>query len=188
MARVLVAYGTRHGKAAQLARRVADRLSEAGHDVAAVDLRSRRKVTPSAYDAVVVGASVHAGGFEHEVKRWVRDRRRDLAARPNAFFTVSLTSSDHDCEHDVLMQGIIDRFTRSTGWHPDDVDRFAGALSYSKYNAVVRWMMKRIVRREGHPEYTDTSHDYDFTDYAQVDAFARRFAHRIAAACRRNSA
>jgi hypothetical protein len=35
--------------------------------------------------------------------------------------------------------------------------------------------MKGIVRRGGHPEYTDTSRDYDLTDYAQVDAFARRF-------------
>ena len=38
-----------------------------------------------------------------------------------------------------------------------------------KYNLLVRFFMKRIARAQGAP--TDTSHDYEFTDWAAVDRF-----------------
>jgi menaquinone-dependent protoporphyrinogen oxidase len=174
-----VAYGTRHGKSAQLARRIADRMHEAGHDVSTVDLRADRNASLTGYEAVVVGASVHGASFEREVRQWVTHHRDEIAARPNAFFTVSLTSVDHDPEHRERMREMLSKFYKATGWRPQDVATFAGALVYSKYNPLLRWVMKGIVRREGHPEFTDMSHDYDFTDYAQVDAFARRFTHRL---------
>jgi menaquinone-dependent protoporphyrinogen oxidase len=86
------------------------------------------------------------------------------------------------------MRDMLNRFYEATEWRPQDVGTFAGALVYSKYNPILRWVMKKIVRKEGHPEYTDASRDYDFTDYAQVDAFARRFVHRINANAAKNSA
>jgi menaquinone-dependent protoporphyrinogen IX oxidase len=42
MTRVLVAYGTRHGKAAQLAQRIVDRMREAGLDARAINVREKR--------------------------------------------------------------------------------------------------------------------------------------------------
>ena len=45
----------------------------------------------------------------------------------------------------------------------------AGALAYSQYNFLVKLVMKGIARRAGAP--TDTSRDYEFTDWPAVDAF-----------------
>jgi menaquinone-dependent protoporphyrinogen oxidase len=179
VARVLIAYGTRQGKAAQLAERIADRLREAGQDVTNVDLRSRGDTSPADYDAVIVGGSVHAVGYEREVRRWVAERRDELESRPSAFYSVSLTAADRDVRHDVRGQEMINSFTAATGWLPDRVEIFAGALTYSKYNPAMRWIMRRMVRRREHGRYTDTSRDYDFTDYERVDAFAREFAQSI---------
>jgi menaquinone-dependent protoporphyrinogen oxidase len=50
----------------------------------------------------------------------------------------------------------------------------AGALPYTRYNFLVRFLMKRIARKAGGP--TDTSRDYDFTDWAALDRFAAAFA------------
>jgi menaquinone-dependent protoporphyrinogen oxidase len=179
MARVLIAYGTRQGKAAEIAQRVAERIREAGHDVTTLDLRTRPEPSPMQYDAVIVGASAHPRGFEREVRRWVARRREELAARPNAFFAVSLTAAGREVKHDLRGQGLVNQFTESTGWLPDRVEMFAGALVYSRYNPLLRWVMKLIVRKQEHGRYTDTSRDYDFTDYEQVDAFAREFAASI---------
>jgi menaquinone-dependent protoporphyrinogen oxidase len=59
----------------------------------------------------------------------------------------------------------------------------AGALLYTHYNFFIRWMMKRIVATAGGD--TDTSRDYEYTDWNDVRAFARDFgasvAHRHAA-------
>jgi menaquinone-dependent protoporphyrinogen oxidase len=50
----------------------------------------------------------------------------------------------------------------------------AGALRYTKYNFFVRWMMKRIVAAAGGD--TDTSRDYEYTDWQDLRAFADRFS------------
>jgi len=60
---------------------------------------------------------------------------------------------------------------RKTGWHPARVELVAGALPYSKYNFLIRYVMRRIAAKEGGD--TDTSHDYEYTDWEAVDRFAR---------------
>jgi menaquinone-dependent protoporphyrinogen oxidase len=64
---------------------------------------------------------------------------------------------------------MIDVFIQETGWTPARALAVAGALAYSQYNFLVRFVMKRIARRAGAP--TDTSHDYEFTDWATLDRF-----------------
>ena len=180
MARILLVYGTRQSHTADIATRIATKFRGAGHQV---DLRNLRTAPASAagYDAVVVGASVHAQKYEPEVRRWVRANAPDFATRPNAFFSVCLASANDDERSNAEVNQVIDRFVDETGWHPARVERFAGALVYSKYNWFLRRVMRRIVRKESSGRYTDMSRDYDLTDYARVDAFASEFAQQLAA-------
>ena len=67
-----------------------------------------------------------------------------------------------------------ERFLAATGWHPTIARSFAGGLAYTRYRPWIRWVMKRISRRTGLP--TDTSRDYEFTDWQAVAQFARQFA------------
>ena len=60
-------------------------------------------------------------------------------------------------------------FTKKTGWRPERVLPVAGALMYSKYNVVVRWIMKRIAHKAGFDG--PTSRDYEFTNWPAVDRF-----------------
>ena len=72
---------------------------------------------------------------------------------------------------------MIDAFLGDTGWHPCRTSAVAGALVYSKYNFVVRYIMKRIARQAGGD--TDTSKDYVYTDWKRLDEFVDR-AERVA--------
>lgn len=49
--------------------------------------------------------------------------------------------------------------------------RFAGAVPFTKYNVLLRFVMKRIQRKAGHS--TDTSRDHVYTDWTAVEGFAR---------------
>jgi len=49
--------------------------------------------------------------------------------------------------------------------------RVAGALAYSKYNFLVKLAMKQIARHNG--ASTDTSRDWEFTDWQAIDGFVR---------------
>jgi menaquinone-dependent protoporphyrinogen oxidase len=48
----------------------------------------------------------------------------------------------------------------------------AGALRYSRYPLPLRWFMRRIAKQAGGD--TDTSRDYEYTDWGRVDDYARR--------------
>jgi hypothetical protein len=56
----------------------------------------------------------------------------------------------------------------------------AGALLYSKYNPLVRFVMKRIAKEAG--AATDTSRDYEYTDWVGLDRFVVELAEAFAAA------
>ena len=65
------------------------------------------------------------------------------------------------------------RFVSASGWQPGITRPVPGALLYTRYNPVKRWMMKRIVRKAGGD--TDTTRDYEYTDWNELRAFADEF-------------
>jgi menaquinone-dependent protoporphyrinogen oxidase len=170
--KAVVFYATREGQARRVAERVAADLRARQTGVDVFDVRTlppRIDWTP--YDFACVVASVHA-------VRFVTDYRNELQ-RAGAVF-LSLTLSEAGVEDPAKprelreqsradVQRMIDVFLAETGWRPERILPVAGALAYSKYNMFIRFVMKRIARKAGAP--TDTSRDYEFTDWAAIDRF-----------------
>jgi len=77
-----------------------------------------------------------------------------------------------------LVRRDVEDFARTTGWQPGATASFAGALRYSLYNPLIRLLMRLIVGMAGGE--TDTSRDYEYTDWAAVERFARQIFARIA--------
>jgi menaquinone-dependent protoporphyrinogen oxidase len=77
-------------------------------------------------------------------------------------------------------EAIPQRFLDGVHWHPAIVKIVAGALLYTHYNFFIRWVMKRIVASAGGD--TDTSKDYEYTDWNDVRAFAAEFGRRLSRA------
>jgi len=183
MSEILIAYGTRQGHTEKIARRIAKQIRAVGRHVDLVDVKRAPEL--DGYDAVIVGASVHARGFEPEVRRWTKKHRYEIQRIPNAFFSVSLTAANDDAKSKAEIGSMVDTFLKEADWRPRQVANFAGALLYTQYNWVLRRVMRRIVRKESGGQYQDMSLDYDLTDYEQVDAFAQKFADRLTAAAER---
>ena len=59
---------------------------------------------------------------------------------------------------------MIEVFLRETGWHPTVIRAVAGALLYTKYSFLLRFVMKRIARKEG-----------AYTDWEGLDHFVTAF-------------
>jgi menaquinone-dependent protoporphyrinogen oxidase len=129
---------------------------------------------------VIVGASIHAGHHQREVIEWAGRHRTSLGMRPSAFFSVCLTAADDTEESRVATRGYLDSVVEATGWTPDRMVTFAGALQYLEYDFATRLVIRLMMRKGGHP--TDTSRDHDFTDWDAVEGFAREFAARLAPA------
>lgn len=175
MAEILVVYGSSEGQTEKVSNRIVEVFEGRGHDATAVGVED---VTPDttldAFDAILVGSSIHLGKHAKKVYSFVRENVEILDARPNAFFQVSLSSARDDEEHQAEAAGYIDEFVEATGWHPDRIAMFGGALRYSEYGFLTRIMMKRIAKDATGD--TDTSRDYEYTDWDEVEAFAADFA------------
>src|SRR5262245_41519550 len=179
MSAILIVYGSAHGQTERVARRIASALTESGHAVTILKGdRLPPDLTLGAYDGFVVAGSVRVGRYHPYLSTFVRDHVTRLNAAPSAFASVCGAAGGGP-EGMKAAQGYIDRFLQQTGWGPWLVRSFAGELAYTRYNPVTRWIMKMISRRTGGP--TDTSRDYDFTDWPAVDRFGNELARMFAA-------
>jgi menaquinone-dependent protoporphyrinogen oxidase len=175
MSSVLLLYGTSEGQTEKIAHHVAGVLTGRGHAVELVHGRDRpASLDPADYDAVVVGDSVHVGRHHDYVRSFVADNVDALNAVPSAFYQVSLSAASDREESVAEAEAIAEGLLEATGWTPDRVASFAGALVYSQYGLVKRFMLRRIARKEGGD--TDTSRDYEYTDWDEVTAFAEAVA------------
>ena len=174
MSRVLVLYGTSDGHTAKVAGAIAEALREEGCLATVVETLRRHAVTPWDYDAVIVAASVHAGGYQRPVRRWVRHNAYALSHLPTAFVSVCLGILEHKPEVDRQLQAIVRRFLASTGWQPGQIRMVAGALRYTRYGWFKKIVMRRIAAKTGGG--TDTTRDYDYTDWEELRGFTQAFA------------
>ena len=171
-------YGTTDGHTAKVAAKVGQVLRTLGADVDVVEAGTTDPL-PEKYAGVIVAASVHARGYQSAVLRWVRRHAEALEERPSAFLSVSLGVLQQDPRVQQELTNIVNEFLRTTGWQPAMTQNVAGALLYTKYNWIKRWIMKRIVRKAGGD--TDTSRDYEYTNWTDLRAFADRFNQIVSA-------
>lgn len=175
MVSFLVLYGTGEGQTATVADRIGAVLGARGHDATTTNADEiPAEFDLEEFDAVLVGASIHAGRHQPVVREFVRTRREALATRPTAFFQLSLSSATDDETRQAEAAGYVEAFLEETGWYPDRIARLGGALRYSRYGFLKRLMMKRIAAEATGD--TDTSRDYEYTDWYEVESFATDFA------------
>ncbi|WP_436935894.1 flavodoxin domain-containing protein [Halovenus marina] len=175
MPSVLVLYGTGEGQTAKVASQIAETLDGRGHDATSIDIENRPdEFALASFDAVLIGSSIHVGAHDEQIREFVSANRDELQRLPSGFFQVSLSSAVDDPERRAEAANYVDTLLEETDWHPDRIGLFGGALRYSKYGFLKRLMMKRIAK--GATGDVDTSQDYEYTDWAEVDAFASDFA------------
>ncbi len=177
MPRILLLYATTEGQTALIAERIAHTLREKGHNVETLPADATQSdLNPAAYDGVMVGASIHYGHHPAYLHKLISRHRAVLAGRPCAFFSVSLSAGGPRPKL-AAAQRYLDKFMRKTGWRPELVASFAGALKYSVYGPIKRRVMIVFMTLGGGE--TDTSRDYEYTDWNAVERFADAYALRL---------
>ena len=167
--RILVVFHTTEGQTEKIANRIAAVLQGDG---ASVDLHTADSApAPDGYDSVVVGGSIHAGRYGSALTDYIKANAAALNAMPAGLFQVSLTSANPDEQHTKAAHGMMQKLLDDTGFDPDVVGMFAGAVVYTKYGWIKRRIMKAIVAAEGGDP--DTTNDHEYTDWAAVEQFAR---------------
>ncbi|MDZ7730552.1 MAG: flavodoxin domain-containing protein [Natrialbaceae archaeon] len=168
MASFLIAYASSEGQTASIARRLEETITTRGHAVDVVDVQDTAEpVDLESADAVLIGASIHAGRHQKAIRSFVRGHVDTLASIPTAFFQVSLSSATEEGREEAA--GYVEQFLEETGWEPDRIGQFGGALRFSQYGFLKRLMMKRVAAASL-PD-VEGSKDVEYTDWAEVEAF-----------------
>ncbi|MEO8538971.1 MAG: flavodoxin domain-containing protein [bacterium] len=178
--RILVAYGTGEGQTARVAQEIAKRLQLRGHLTNLVDLQVE---TPdlAEFDGAALGGSVHGGKFQQELRRYTKTNVASLNNMPTWFFGISLSEAGKHAPIDPDNAAHqIEAFFKETGWIPREHISLAGALKYRDYNFFKRGLMEQLAGKAG--EDTDTSRNWEYTNWAQVDEFADGISDAIAKA------
>ncbi len=185
---VLIAYATHQGHTRVIAEYVAAALRVRDVETEVVDVADPPPLDLTEYDAVVLAASVHLGRHQKEMVRFVKVFREELAVRPTAFLSVSMseTTAANDnnttearAEAAERVAEQVESFFDETEWTADHVQPVAGALMYSEYGLVTRFVMKMIAKSTG--AATDTSRDHVYTDFAALERFASKLCDTVRA-------
>ena len=177
MKKILILYASLEGQTDKIAHYLAEEMQRRNLETAIHSMKELPDVLNlESFDGVVVGASVHMSRYPSFVVRFIKEHRQTISKVPNAFFSVCMAAYDPSDGGQQEAQQYIDRFIKKTGWAPRLTTSFAGGIRYSKYNFLIRLIMKAIAKQKQLP--TDTSNDYEYTDWGQVTHFAEEFITR----------
>lgn len=169
---ILIVFGTTEGHTLHLCEYIRDFLREAGDAVTLVE--ASRAPGPDRFDVCFLAGSLHVGGYQAELVDYVRARQNELASKPAAFLSVSLSAAGASPSDWDGLQECVAKFEHATHWRPTEVHHVAGAIRYSRYDFFRRLALKYIAGKRGLE--TVASRDYDLTDYYELKDFVLRFA------------
>ena len=175
---VLIVYGSKEGQTAKIAERIAQLIRNRDLQVTTYPVKDMHvDFATDAFDAAIVGGSIHMNRYPTHLREFVTRHRDWLNKVPSAFFTVCMAIQSQNADEREAATKYGKRFIETTHWRPTLVDTFAGAVKYTQYDFITRFIMKMITKREGGS--TDTRHDHEYTDWDAVARFTNRFLEKI---------
>lgn len=165
---ILILYATRHGHTKKIAEFLKDLGVSLGHSVKAVNA-SGFSESPAAFDRVVIASPIHIEKHHPSIRAYVKKYARELNRVKSAFLSISMTAAGTNQNGLRQIERITASFLSTTGWHPAAVEQVAGAVLYKDYNFLIRFIMKRISKKEGGS--TDTSRNHVYTDWTKLQQF-----------------
>lgn len=176
----LIVFASKQGQTEKIAERIAQTLRSKhikAHTQSVEQLPAAFDI--ASYDAVIIGGPIHMGKYPKSLKKFVLTYRDWLNNHSSALFTVCMAIRSQKAGSRQQAAGFGEQFSRDTLWQPAVKDTFAGAVKYTQYGFLTRFIMKQISKHEGGS--TDTTRDHEYTDWDAVDRFTDQFREIVSA-------
>ena len=119
MAKVCIIYATTDGHTRKICERLRALLEAASHQVTLVSIEHAGALALSAFDKIVLGASIRYGRHNPLVLAFVNTHIHLLDAKPNAFFSVNIVArKPHKNQPET--NPYLQKFLKRTRWRPTE--------------------------------------------------------------------
>ncbi|NIY84584.1 menaquinone-dependent protoporphyrinogen IX dehydrogenase [Vibrio hepatarius] len=174
MKKALFLYSSREGQTKKILNYIEEELNDFACEL--VDLHTIDSIDISAYDRVLIGASIRYGHLNKKLYQFIEKNQQQLESHSKvAFFCVNLTARKEDQGKDTPEGSVyIQTFLKKSPWQPRLIGVFAGALYYPRYGFFDKMMIKLIMTLTGGE--TDTTKEVEYTNWKKVSLFAKKFA------------
>jgi menaquinone-dependent protoporphyrinogen oxidase len=173
---ILIVFATRYGHTAKIVQQLVNALNLSGHETIVVRADRENPPKPETLErdisCVILGGPLYMGRFPRFLSDFIERYRNVLQSVPSAFFSVSLTAAHKDDKKKNAVHEMMEQFFDKNHWEPCRTASFAGALLYTHYGPVIRFIMRWISKSAGHD--TNIHRDYVYTDWNEIPIFAEK--------------
>ena len=173
MASIIIAYSTVDGHTRQICEHIAGAVRDKGHDVELAPIDDRPTVDLSAYDKIVIGASIRYGKHRPQVTELINENQATLESKPSALFSVNVVARKPE-KNTPETNPYLQKYLEQIDWQPQNLAVFAGKIDYPSYTFWDRAAIRFIMWMTKGP--TDPTAVVEFTDWNKVDEFANLVA------------
>ena len=149
--KTLILYATKHGAAAEIAKRMAHKLD----DAVMHDLKNHAVPDFADFECVIVGASIYAGSIRKEAKEYISQNADALSKKRLGLFISGMSKSMTDEQFNECFPGGLTSSAKA-------VSILGGIFDPKKANFFEKLIMKMVTKQSG---YVDTIDD------AKIDEF-----------------
>lgn len=165
----LIIYSSTDGQTIKICERI---MSIIG-DCKIVSIDEAKNENLSKYEKVIVGASIRYGKHKPELYEYISENCDHLIDTNASFFSVNVVARKPE-KNTPLTNPYVQKFLSISQWHPSLIGVFAGKIDYPRYGVLDKFMIRLIMWITKGP--TDTKNVYEFTNWDDVDSFAKKIS------------
>ena len=165
----LIIYSSTDGQTIKICERI---MSIIG-DCKIVSIDEAKNENLSKYEKVIVGASIRYGKHKPELYEYISENCDHLIDINASFFSVNVVARKPE-KNTPLTNPYVQKFLSISQWHPSLIGVFAGKIDYPRYGLIDKFMIRLIMWITKGP--TDTKNVYEFTNWNDVDSFAKKIS------------
>lgn len=168
--KILIVYSSTDGHTINICKHIYKNL-ETVHDPELKDLKKIQQSDLESAEIIIIGASIRYGDHSKELYNFVKNHKKIIESKENAFFSVNAVARKPE-KNQPETNPYIKKFLKRTSWNPNKMAVFAGKIDYPKYNFFDKHMIRLIMWITKGP--TNLTKTYEFTDWSKVDEFIEK--------------
>jgi menaquinone-dependent protoporphyrinogen oxidase len=171
MSKILVAYGTRHGSAREIAKHIGSTLMEEGYEVHVK--KASKSVEVDQYDLVVIGSGIQVGSWTKEAKNFLKMNSSTLKWKKTALF-VSCGDVLEPEKRDESYEKYLKEPAEKNGISPVAYGFFGGAFDFTGSKGFMYNMFMKMIKSDFERKGIRTEGVYDFRDWNAITEWTKK--------------